>query len=738
MRAYLGNALQAGEGEDVREQAAAAKQYETFEGVIQSFRYRGEDGGFVIAYLSDGLCIKGTMPTAKLNVAYELTGEWEENPRFGRQFKVVSYQTVFPASIEGIRNYLRYNVKWIGPVVSKALIDTYGEQALLMIKKHPEEVAAAIKGITLERAREMQTEMHAMEAQERLQVELEGLFADTKVNRNLIADVIRRWGENAPKFIRENPYAMIDAFHGVGFITADSVALKLKFAKNSSFRVAAGLDYSLAGASSDGHVCLPAIELERRATRLLGVGLSDLRPVIQEMVNTGQVVEDNRNYFLPGPFKDEQYIAGRVRDLLHGDWDPVQPDMADLAADQRIALEQLCAGKNMGIFILTGAPGTGKTFLVKRIITSFPGKVIELLAPTGKAAKRMQEQTMMDASTIHRALEPIPESGLTLFRRTHDNPLDGNIIIVDEASMLDNWLFARLLEAVGDHSRLILIGDIHQLPSVGAGSILRDLIAAHIPSVELDTIKRQDAGLIIKNCHKIKRGIDIETPMSFDEGPGDFVFIPRDTAPKIESGILAVIDRLVKKYNYDPLIDIQIITPRRTGSELSCEKLNPVLQQRLVGKPEDGKPYQHGDKVIQTRNVYTEDLVNGDIGRVAEVIGKEMWVKFENPYREIKMGLWGNSLELAYAITCHKFQGSECKVVIIPVFKGFGSMICQRNWLYTAISRAQKLCILIGQREEITKMIWRRQQQVRYTRLRDLLLGKEEAPLTNPGDFIVN
>lgn len=709
------------------------REYATVEAAIKKFLYRSEDGSFVIVALTVAnapagtpeMIAKGEMATAQLNVSYELKGYWEEHPRYGKQLRVTTFQTIYPTDLDGIKLYLRYNIKWIGPVISRKMIELYGADTLKILKEDPERVAREIEGVSLPRAVEVAEEMRANEKHEKLLVELETIFAGTKINRSIAGDVLKKWGEKAPKRIRENPYSLIKAFWGVGFLTADSVALRLGFAKDSPLRLSAGCRYTIEEGASDGHVCLPATEMKRRATTILKVDVKKIDTILETEIAEKRIILEGKNYYLPEMYVDETYISGAIRRLMLIPFEPVVPHMDELAPDQKRALETICSGA--GVVIISGAPGTGKTFLLKRVISSFPERNILLVAPTGKAAKRMQEQTGLPASTIHRALEPIPESGLKLFARNEDNPLEASIIVVDESSMLDNWLTARLLEAASAEARFIFVGDTNQLPSVGAGNILKDMIGAGVPSIELDTIKRQDAGLIIRNCHAIKRGKDIETPMDADQ---DFMFIPRETPEKIQSAILTLLKRLPVTLMCDPLSDIQIITPRRVGVDLSCEKLNPILQKALGPEPFPGQKFREGDKVIQTVNDYNLGLVNGDIGRVLEIMKGEMWVRFENPVREVHMRTHMNGLDLAYAITCHKFQGSECRVIIIPVHKSSGAMVCQRNWLYTAISRAQKLCILVGQRAEISKMIWRQQQQVRYTRLKVLLMAKDgEQPL---------
>lgn len=716
---------------------------EVLKGQVTQIRYRSQDGGdFAIAYLEDGTAIKGPIAAIRLYAPYELFGRWEEHKQYGKQFKVRTYRMTYPTDLVGIGAYLRNNIKWIGPTTATAMLQKYGDQTLNILRDEPERVASEISGISLGRAITVSAEMKANKKVENLLVELENIFSGTMVNRGVVDEVRKIWKEAAPDRIRKNPYSLIGIFRGVGFLTADSVAKKLGIANDDLFRVKAGVVYTMQQLTMRGHVCYPRMVLITEGARLLKVKGGTVEAALKvlalpEEVEEGdpqppRVVLESGFYYLPSVYEDEHYIANKIKELLEYPFDPVRPYFAGLAPDQKDAVIAVAAGS--GVFILTGAPGTGKTYAAKRILDSFTGKRVLQVAPTGKAAKRLQEQTGQEAMTIHRALEPLPQAGAFIFGRDEQNPLDADIVVCDESSMLDNWLTARLLHAMRPSARLILIGDVHQLPSVGAGNILKDMIAAGVPSIELETIKRQDAGLIIRNCHRVKNGMDIETPVDPDL---DFMFIPREGEDAIQKTIITLLQKLPTSKQIDKLDDIQVIVPRRAKVALSCASLNPILQKVLVGDPGEGNKFQEGDKVIQTVNEYVKGLVNGDIGKVKEIIGKDMWVKFDNPVREVQLDVKSNGLELAYAITCHKFQGSECQVIIAPIHTSGGALVCQRNWLYTAISRAQKLCILVGDRVEINKIIKRKSQQVRYTRLAARLKNEQEKPAFNVGEMVM-
>ncbi len=469
---------------------------------------------------------------------------------------------------------------------------------------------------------------------------------------------------------------------------------------------------------------MPREHLITETNKLLGIEKPLLTKVLSQAIQDKLLIEYKDFIYLPRFFEDERYIANKLKTLVSHEIEAGSPQFEGLQSDQVDALSKAVKSR---VFILTGPPGTGKTFTIKRIIDSFPDAKVALAAPTGKASRRMTEQSGQPASTIHKLLGPTKLGDKFVFAHDEDNPIEADIIVLDEFSMMDTPLMASLMKAVSPNSRLIMVGDTYQLPSVGPGNILKDMIQSGlIPCTELTIIKRQNEGLIIRNCHYIKNGQDIELANSDAK---DFFFLQREDEPEVQETILELISqRLPESYKVDPLRDIQIISPLREKTQLSCKALNELCQAKLNPNPLlDKCPFKVGDKVVQTKNDYEQEIVNGDIGYVKTIDKGErlIGVEFENPTRMVSLPLYGNDLELAYACTCHRFQGSEAPIVIIPIHRCFGQLILQRNWIYTAISRAKKVCILVGQIEEVPKIIRRNQQQKRFTNLAGFLRGKE-------------
>lgn len=693
--------------------------HEQLQGVLSSIKFH--QANFLIGVLDDGTTVKGNMLSPQVGLEYAFRGRRERHPRWGEQFAFSDYRASYPTDLDAVRSYLMENCKWIGPEISKRLVNTYGKETLAVCKEHPDRVASEIAGITLRRAQEIAAMLRNNEANEKLQLALKDLLGGTKVNRRAANQILEKWGQDAPARIRENPYALIEAIDGIGFLTADEVARKIGYDFSGAPRIRAGTIHTLKEqAFGQGHTCLPTPKLLSEAAKILAVAPERISGEIGPLEKDGLVVAVEGFVYLKSYHDDEKLVAEKLKVLARQTLPPGQPDFESLADDQKEALSKAVAS---GVFILTGAPGTGKTYTIKRIISSFPEARIALAAPTGKAAKRVYEQSGRLALTIHKLLEPQKVGGTFVFTRDAENPIEADLIVLDEVSMVDTPLMARFLEAVAPGTRLILVGDTYQLPPVGPGNILKDLIASGtIPSTELTIIKRQDEGLIIRNCHRIKNGEDIELGNSTAR---DFFVLKRDGDEEIRETILELVSRrFPESYKADPLREVQVITPLREKTALSCKALNEEFQRRINPKPKlDGVRFKVGDKVIQTKNQYDLDIINGDIGYVLDLdkTSRTIRVAFENPERVVELPLYENDLDLAYAITCHKFQGSEARIIVVPIHRSFGPLIMQRNWIYTAVSRAREVCVLVGQREEVPQIIRRNHQQRRFTRLQEML-----------------
>lgn len=729
---------------------------------VTRVRYHADETGFTIASAVDANgehhTLKGVFTDIPaIGRTYAFAGAWVNDPTYGRQLNVDTLRSVLPENAEGIRRYLEENASFIGPAVARALVERYGADTLRALKQDPERVANEVSGITSERAERIARDLRANAAAEEQAIALAQLLGPCDIGpalrRRVALSNLGSRNELTPAMritqIRENPY-VLTRVDGIGFKRADMVARKCGLAPDDPRRIRAGIAHVLGELTKrDGHVRIPATVLQPAAAAVL---LLDVRQVAQEMmgmVERGELIQadvaNTAQLYLPPMHADEQYIAEKLTALL-----PINAKRVKLTAtagtkfeeglapDQRAAV-RACA--DAGVFVLTGAPGTGKTFTIRRIIDAFPQSMTRLAAPTGKAAKRMTEMVAgsgYTATTIHRLLGPERDPKTGGFRFTYNayNKLAADIVIIDEFSMVDNWLCARLLEALDTRTRLIIVGDHYQLPSVGPGNVLRDMIASGaIPTVELETIKRQDAGFIVRSCHSIKSGGDIIAACG--EGQHDLQFIAVDGGVDGGAGAGAgagdegaVAERVIhlvdmfRRTGWNPLRQVQVISALRTKTALGCAPLNYRLQQLLNGAAlkTENTPFRPGDKVIQTRNDYDNDIVNGDIGYVESIytagkLKNKIVVNFENPSRRVTLSLRANALELAYAVTCHKYQGSECDVVIVPVHACLGNLVVQRSWLYTAISRARKCCVLIGDRGQIAKIVERTRSQERWTGL---------------------
>ena len=689
-----------------------------------------EEPGGAKARLPWTASVKGNCLAPQVGARYVFQGAWVQDGKWGSTFRFDEYEVALPTEVGAIRDYL-LRAKWIGPKVAETIVAAYGESTLEVLKDEPERVAAMISGITLERAESIAEDLRANEANEKVQVGLNALFAGTGIGKALAGRVVRKWGKHSLEVATADPFALTE-IEGIGFLLADNVRKKLGIPYDDPSRLRAGILYVLKEAAwGDGHTHVPETDLLARAGKALSVGAAMIVGRLREMADDGEVVIlDGAGGSFLGTWRtslrrlhdDERFVAGHVRALLAFPRPEVEmgPVPFGLADDQREAWLRIL---QHGVFVLNGCPGTGKTTLLRFVVDACVGQRVVLAAPTGKAAKRITEQTLRPASTIHRLLEPEMVHGKFVFTRNADRPLEADVVIIDEASMVDVNLAARLLEAVPLGSRVIFVGDVHQLPSVGPGNVLRDLIASGmVPTAELTIIKRQEEGArIVKHCHEIKAG---RTPVLDNDGARDFFWIDEDDDEAAAATIVDLVSRrLPAFYGADPNREIQVLAPMKEKGAVSCKRLNEELRKVLNPAAADQKRFGLGDRVIQTKNEYGLGIINGDVGTVigVDLQLKEWTVRFEDPEREVPIPFANHDLELAWALSVHKFQGSEARIVVIPVHRSQASVLMQRNLLYTAISRAREVCVIVGQRGEVPKIVKRQDNLRRWTNLQGFL-----------------
>jgi len=667
-----------------------------------------------------------------------LDGRWVQHPRFGEQLEVASFVHVDPTTLGGIRRYLASGrVRGIGPKLAARLVEAFGIETLAVIDNRPERLLE-VPGIgrkTVERVRTSWAEHRGMQ---RIMVFLVG----HGVSPAIAARVHRRYGASAMEVVRSSPYRLAQEVFGVGFLTADRMARSLGLPEDAPDRLEAGILHALGVAGDEGHVLQPRDRLLEAAGALLDLDPAGLDSALDRLAARGAAVVRDRAgrepaVYLPRLARAEDTVAERVATLLRPPPPPVTLDVGravawyEAGAGIRLAdrqREALATALTSALVVVTGGPGTGKTTLVRGVTRILGAKEqrIELAAPTGRAAKRLAETTGQPARTVHRLLEFSPVDGL--FARGSDNPLDADLVVVDEASMLDVELAAALLAAVPAGCRLVLVGDSDQLPSVGPGNVLGDLIASGVvPVVRLDRVFRQaDRSLIVDNAHRVNRG---EMPVSADgDELRDFYFVERDEAERAaDTAVEMVASRIPRRFGLDPVDDVQLLSPMHRG-ELGVAALNDRVQARVnPDGPElviGARLYRLGDKVMQTRNNYELEVFNGDIGRIASVDTEQQTLVVRFDDRLVEIGRDGlDDLVPAYACTIHKAQGSEYPAVVVALHHQHHVML-QRNLLYTAITRGRRLVVLVGSRRALRRAVANAAVRQRQTMLAERLASR--------------
>lgn len=733
------------------ESDASRSAVEKLSGTIEHITYTNQSNGYTVAVLNlsdDKITVVGTMPFVAVGDFVALTGVYDSHPTYGPQFKVQSFEKSAPSDTVSILHYLSSGaIRGVGPATARSMVERFGDRTLQIIEQEPERLSE-IRGISADKAEKISEEYKKQFGVRDVML----FLTPFRVSPEGALKVFRALGSEACEIIRRNPYVLCGEDIGFSFEKAEEISSAFSLPKDSDCRVAAGLEYVLKHNLSNGHTCLPKNKLVATAAHLLGCDEAEIGQICDQMLSSLRLrllVMDNTEFvFLPQYFLAEDFIAARLSVLLK--YAPPGEPMAELEIDmieqaehiryeelQRTAIKTAMA---KGITVLTGGPGTGKTTTLNAIIRILQSKNLDisLAAPTGRAAKRMSELTGCEAKTIHRLLEvEWGEEDRQTFARNEKNPLSCDVLIVDEMSMVDALLFESLLRALRLGCRLILVGDADQLPSVGAGNVLADIIASGcVPSVCLTKVFRQAMeSLIVANAHRIITGQEPELSCK----TSDFFMLP--VADSLSAGELVVdlcTRRLPEAYGFKPLSDIQVLCPSKM-LDMGSVSLNNMLQYKLnpdrKGKNKisfKGFELREGDKVMQIKNNYdimwTSDggesgtgVFNGDIGILETVDRKNglLRVRYDDKtavYYSENVG----ELELAYAMTIHKSQGSEFECVVLPLLDTPQKLL-YRNLLYTAVTRAKKLLIAVGSKQMLISMVHNNRKNLRYTSLKKRL-----------------
>jgi exodeoxyribonuclease V alpha subunit len=730
------------------------------QGQIEKITYFNEENNYTVAKMRvqgrEGLVtMVGTVPSVTPGEILRLKGRWSNHPRYGEQFMVLSYESVLPATVKGIERYLGSGmIKGIGPVMAKRLVASFGAETLSVIDLEPDRLSE-VAGIGEKRIEMIRKAWEDQKEIRDVMIFLQG----HGISPAFAVKIYKQYGRDSIQIVRDNPYRLAMDVFGIGFIIADRIAEKLGIPKDSRARIEAGILYVLHGLADDGHVYYPCGELIKKCSGILEIEEKDIPASLKNLVAQNKIVIDDLQspsssltppldapVYLSAFYVAEVGIASKMKEIISCPRQLKLVDVEEVAAraqaDLGITLSgrQLAAVKasvNSKIMVITGGPGTGKTTIINAIIKVYNrmGQKVLLAAPTGRAAKRITEATGREAKTIHRLLEYSPggPSGEGGFKRNETNPLEADLVVVDEVSMVDTLLMHHFLKALPAGATLVLVGDIDQLPSVGPGNVLKDIIEAGcVQVIRLNEIFRQSRqSMIIVNAHRINNG---EMPLAaHGEGsPKDFYFFTVEEPEKVLEKVISLCkEGLVSRFGYNPLDDIQVLTPMHKGT-VGVANLNTELQKALNPARDEllrgGKLFKAGDKVMQIRNNYDKDVYNGDIGRVAGI---------DNEMQELKVNYDGrlvsydfsdlDEIVLAYAISVHKSQGSEYPVVIMPVLTQH-YMLLQRNLLYTGVTRGKRLAILIGTKKALAIAVRNNKPQERYTLLRERL--KSEKPVS--------
>lgn len=716
----------------------ARQRVESLSGLVERVTFFNEESGFAVLKVQvrgqrELVTVVGSAASVNPGEWLVAEGCWRQDREFGRQFQATMLRSSAPTSREGIERYLGSGmIKGIGPVYAGKLVARFGDRVFDIIEQESARLEE-IEGIGPERRKRIKAAWQEQKTVREIMVFLHSQGVST----SRAVRIYRTYGENAVETVRADPYALARDIHGIGFKTADQIAQKLGIPPDSVLRARAGLRHVLLEGQSRGHAALPRELLVEEAGKLIGVSEAIMRRALEESTVSGEViveiVEGEPLVFTPSLKRAEETIAQRLKALARGR--PAYPSIdvekalawCEQRTGKRLATRQreaLGLAATQRLLVITGGPGVGKTTLLQSILMVLTAKGVEvqLCAPTGRAAKRLSEATGLPAKTIHRLLEVQPGSGSFLRRENH--PLEGDLVVVDECSMVDTVLMSQLLRALPPDGSLVLVGDVDQLPSVGPGTVLQDIIASGVaPVVRLTEIFRQAAtSQIISAAHRINEGQMPEAPAPGEAS--DFYLVERDAPDRTAETLVQLVkERVPGRFGLDPIRDVQVLCPMHRGT-LGIRELNQRLQNELNPlRPETGVvekfgwQFRVGDKVIQTENDYDKDVFNGDIGQIRAIDGEEQEVKVRFDEREVIYSYGElDELALAYAITIHKSQGSEFPSVIVPLAMQH-YMLLQRNLLYTAVTRGKRLVVLVGQRKAVAVAVRNNTAERRYSGL---------------------